>query len=118
VNFPLADLDFAVDDDVVVARLIGEIDMSNAVELGDALAARLKNASRGLVLDLTECEYLDSAGIRLLYELHERLRQRGLDLRVVAGPGAAIAPALEVAGVLRAMGSADNVEVALSSLRG
>ena len=118
MNVPLADITFAIDDDIVVASVIGEIDMSNAPEFGDALATRLKNESRGLVLDLTACDYVDSAGIHVLYELHERLRNRGLDLRVVVGPGAAIGPTLEVADVLRVMGSADNVESAIASLRG
>lgn len=118
MSVPLADITFAIDDDIVVATVIGEIDMSNAPELGDALTARLKNASRGLVLDLTACDYVDSAAIHVLYELHERLRNRGLDLRIVVGPGAAVGPALEVADVLRAMGSADNVDAAIASLRG
>jgi len=118
VNVPLADVTFATDGDVVIAHVRGEIDMSNAGELGDALAARLKNESRGLVLDLTACEYVDSAGIHVLYELHERLRNRGLDLRVVVANDAAIALALEVADVPRAIGSEDNVEAALTSLRG
>jgi anti-anti-sigma factor len=118
MNVPLADITFTIDDDIVVARVIGEIDMSNAAELGDALAGRLKNESRGLVLDLTACDYVDSAGIQVLYELHERLRDRRLDLRIVVGTNAAIAPALEVADVLRAMGSADNIDAAIASLRG
>jgi anti-anti-sigma factor len=118
VNVPLADVTFTIDDDVVVASVIGEIDMSNAPDLADALAGRLKNESRGLVLDLTACDYVDSAGIHVLYELHERLRNRGLDLRIVVGTNAAVAPALEVADVLRAMGSADSVQAAIASLRG
>ena len=118
MNVPLADITFVTDGDIVVASVVGEIDMSNAAELGDALAMRLTNESRGLVLDLTACDYVDSAGIHVLYELHERLRTRGLGLRIVAGPDAAVAPALEIADVLRAMGSADNVEAAIASLRG
>jgi anti-anti-sigma factor len=118
VNVPLADVTFAIDDDVVVATVIGEIDMSNAPELSDALAGRLKNESRGLVVDLSACDYVDSAGIHVLYELRERLHNRGLDLRIVVGPDTAIAPALEVADVLRTMGSADNVKAAIASLRG
>ena len=118
MNVPLADITFTIDGDIVVASVIGEIDMSNALDLGDALAARLTNESRGLVLDLTACEYVDSAGIHVLYELQERLRNRGLDLRIVVGVDAAIAPALEIADVPRAMGSADNVQAAIASLRG
>jgi anti-anti-sigma factor len=118
VNVPLADITFSTDGDIVIAHVRGEIDMSNAAELCDALAGRLKNESHGLVLDLTACQYVDSAGIHALYDLYERLGHRGLDLRVVVAPHAPIALALEVADVPRSMGSAGNVEAAIASLRG
>jgi len=38
VNVPLADITFVTDGDIVVASVVGEIDMSNAPELSDALA--------------------------------------------------------------------------------
>ncbi|MFF8726267.1 STAS domain-containing protein [Streptomyces sp. NPDC015171] len=49
--------------------VIGEIDMSNAGSLADALAA----GSGPLVLDLTAVEYLDSAGLSVLFAHAERL---------------------------------------------
>jgi anti-anti-sigma factor len=118
VTLPLADVEFSKDGDIVVASVRGEIDMSNAGELGEAIARRLSNASHGLVLDLSACEYVDSAGIHVLYELHERLRDRGQDIRVVIPPEATIAEALRLADVPRAIGSAQTVEDALESLRG
>ena len=118
MNVPLAELIFTIDADVVIAHLRGEIDMSNAPELSDAFGSRLTNESRGLVLDLTACTYVDSAGIHVLYELQERLSNRGLELRVVIGPDSEIATALELADVPGAMGSADDVRTAVASLRG
>lgn len=47
----------------------GEIDMSNAGSLADALAA----SSGPLVLDLTAVEYLDSAGLSVLFAHADRL---------------------------------------------
>ncbi|MFF9768308.1 STAS domain-containing protein [Streptomyces sp. NPDC053086] len=47
----------------------GEIDMSNAGSLADALGA----GSGPLVLDLTEVEYLDSAGLSVLFTHADRL---------------------------------------------
>ncbi|GHE85273.1 anti-anti-sigma factor [Streptomyces werraensis] len=47
----------------------GEIDMSNAGRLAEAL-----DSSRGpLVVDLTEVEYLDSAGLSVLFAHADRL---------------------------------------------
>jgi anti-sigma B factor antagonist len=117
VTLPLADVTFAADGDVVVASVRGEIDLSNAGELGEAIGRRLTNEALALVLDLTAVEYLDSAGIHVIYDLHERLRNRGQDIRVVIAPGAVIAEALRLADVPRAVGAAETVEAALTSLR-
>jgi anti-anti-sigma factor len=117
VSVPLADLEFATEGDVVVASVRGEVDMSNAGEFGDAIARRLSNETHALVVDLTRCQYLDSAGIHILYDLQERLRNRGQEIRVVVPPGALIAEALRLADVPRAIGSAETVEAALVSLR-
>jgi anti-sigma B factor antagonist len=118
VTLPLADIEFSNDGDIVIANVRGEIDMSNAGELGEAIALRLSNDKHGLVVDLSACEYVDSAGIHVLYELRERLRDRGQAIRVVIPPEAVIAEALRLADVPRAIGSAESAEAALESLRG
>jgi anti-sigma B factor antagonist len=118
VILPLADVNFSADGDIVVASLRGEIDLSNAGEIDEAIARRLTNDVLALVLDLTGVDYVDSAGIHVIYDLHERLRTRGQDLRVVIAPGAVIAEALRLANVPQAIGSAESVEAAIASLRG
>jgi anti-sigma B factor antagonist len=118
VTLPLADVSFSSDGDIVVASLRGEIDMSNAGELGETIGRALTNDALALVLDLTGVEYVDSAGIHVIYDLHERLRTRGQDIRVVIAPDALIAEALRLADVPRAVGAVDSVEAALVSLRG
>jgi anti-sigma B factor antagonist len=118
VTLPLADVSFSSDGDIVVASLRGEIDMSNAGELGDTIGRALSNDALALVLDLTAVEYVDSAGIHVIYDLHEQLRTRGQDIRVVIAPDALIAEALRLADVPRAVGAAESVEAALVSLRG
>lgn len=118
MTLPLADVSFSSDGDIVVASLRGEIDMSNAGELGETIGRALTNDAMALVLDLTAVEYVDSAGIHVIYELHERLRTRGQDIRVVIAPDALIGEALRLADVPRAVGVADSVEAALVSLRG
>jgi anti-sigma B factor antagonist len=118
VTLPLADVSLSSDGDIVVASLRGEIDMSNAGELGETIGRALTNDVLALVLDLTAVEYVDSAGIHVIYGLHERLRAPGQDIRVVIAPGALIAEALRLADIPRAVGVADSVEAALVSLRG
>jgi anti-anti-sigma factor len=118
VTLPLADVDFSTDGEIVIASLRGEIDLSNAGELNETIGRRLTNDVLALVLDLTAVEYVDSAGIHVIYDLHERLRNRGQEIRVVIAPGAPIGEALRLADVPRAVGAAESVEAALTSLRG
>jgi anti-anti-sigma factor len=94
-----ARVELASERDVVVARLIGEVDLSNANQLEHEISRALSNRSRALVLDLTECGYLDSAGIRLIFGLSERLNRRGQDLLLVVPEGAAIERVLSLTNV-------------------
>jgi anti-anti-sigma factor len=83
-------LEFERIDDVPVARLRGEVDLARKQQLAAALAAAVTAPDRGLVLDLSDVEYLDSAGVHVLHELMLTLDERGQTLRVVAAPGAAV----------------------------
>jgi anti-anti-sigma factor len=80
---------------VPVARVRGEVDASNSSAIEAELNAAVTNHSPGLVIDLTDAGYLDSAGIRLLFEIGERLTYRGQRLRVVAEPDSFISDVLE-----------------------
>ena len=73
---PIVEFQVAESSGVLVARLIGEIDASNAGELRLAVSDRLASTSSGLILDLSEVAYLDSSGIHLLFDLGRRLRTR------------------------------------------
>jgi anti-anti-sigma factor len=113
---PLADVHFEPVGEVLVAHLEGEIDMSNADEIGTALSDQVPREARALVLDLREVGYVDSAGVRLIFNLRKRLDHRGKQLRLVVAPGAAIAEALRIAGVPQAIGAVESVDAAVNSL--
>jgi STAS domain len=49
-----------------VARLTGEIDLSNAPSLERTMLDSVPNTATGMVVDLSGVSYLDSAGIRML----------------------------------------------------
>ena len=102
-------------DGVVVAHLQGEIDMSNADDLGTAFNAGPPDA-RALVARPRRVGYLDSAGIRMLYKLRDRLTRRGQGVRLVLGPDSAIATTLEYAGVNRTLGASATVPDAITDL--
>jgi anti-anti-sigma factor len=101
----------------VVARLEGEIDMSNASELGTAIIARVSTDALAVVLDLGAVGYLDSAGIHIVFDLRERLRRRGQEIRLVVEPESPIATSLQYAGVPGTIGATDTVQEAIAELR-
>lgn len=95
----LSNAEFEERDGVVVARLTGEIDGSNAVEMGRAISERLPTAAHGLVLDLSGVEYLDSTGIELLFGLARRLADRRQRLRLGVPESSPVRRVLEVCDV-------------------
>jgi anti-anti-sigma factor len=112
----LADVHFSVRDRAVIARLSGEIDLSNAAEIGQALTEAVPNHSLALVLDLSEMDYLDSAGIQLIFRVHESLRSRGQALRVVIPGGSPVNDALRLAGASNDVERVETVDAALRDL--
>jgi anti-anti-sigma factor len=106
----------AADDGVVVASLSGEIDLSNAAEITDALLGGVPNEALGLVIDLSEVSYLDSAGVRMLAELDHRLGWRAQVLRVVAPDASRSRRVLEIAGLERVLSLDTSVVTARSSI--
>ena len=112
----LADVRFEPFADGVVARLAGEIDMSNADEIGKAVKHMMGNEALGLVLDLGEVDYFDSAGIQMIYDLRENLRMRGQQLRLVVPEVCAAHDALRLAAVLQSLDVEATVETAVASI--
>lgn len=114
----LADLQISVQDGAVTARLSGEIDMSNAAELAAAITRMTPNDALGLALDLTDVDYLDSAGVHLMYRLRESLQARGQALRLVIPDSSLVADAMRLAGVTDHIETAATLDEALEAVRG
>jgi anti-sigma B factor antagonist/stage II sporulation protein AA (anti-sigma F factor antagonist) len=66
-----------------VVRITGEIDASNVDKLGRRVRESVSNEALGLIVDLCYTTYIDSAGVRLLFDLARRLEGRGLELHLV-----------------------------------
>jgi anti-sigma B factor antagonist len=109
----LGDVKFTHQDQFLIARMGGEVDLSNAESIGDAIAETTPNHVLGLILDLSELDYLDSAGIHLIYKLRERLRARGQTLGLVVPAGSPSNDALRLAGVKLHVRIAETVQAAL-----
>ncbi len=65
--------------------LAGELDIVNAPNLEDKLAAIEADAADTLILDLRDLDFIDSTGLRALIAANERARSAGRRLVVVRG---------------------------------
>nr|MBA3326959.1 STAS domain-containing protein [Solirubrobacterales bacterium] len=104
------------EDGVPVARLEGDVGLARVPELREALVAAVEPSDRGLALDLTDVDYIDSAGLHLLHDLGRTLVARGQSLRVVAGAGCAVRRVLELVGMTQAVPLQDTVATAVAAL--
>ena len=77
----------------VVAHVSGEVDMTNAAYLREQLLDSMPNDALTLVIDISECRYLDSAAIEVLFDLSQAAR--------APPPGAAPRDAAELAAQAR-----------------
>jgi anti-anti-sigma factor len=93
---PLARVEYEEEDDFIVVQIIGEVDISNVGEVGYEVRNAVPNAVLGVVVDFSKTEYLDSSGIRMLFELAKRLRTRDQQLAVVAPGSGMIRRVLEI----------------------
>ena len=113
----LADLSLERRDGVQVACVRGQIDLSNRLEVRDRLTAELANVDHGLVLDLTGVDYLDSAGVTVLFSIAEALLDRQQQLRLVVPEGARIRRVLDMVDVASVAPVDTDVDDAVSAVR-
>ena len=90
------DIEFDHRDSVGIARLTGNVDITQVGALREQLLAAVRNDDRGLVIDLTDARYVDSVGVSLLFELAERLSGRQLRFAVVVPKAGLVARVLTI----------------------
>jgi anti-anti-sigma factor len=90
---PLCSIDTEDADGRRIARLTGELDMSNVAEVEARLAEGLVDF-QVVIVDLSELQYLDSSGLGML----ERISRR-TQLRLVIPSDALVARALQITGI-------------------
>ena len=96
-----------------VVRLTGEVDLSNVGSLTGLVEGAVTNAAFGLVLDLSEVSYLDSTGLRLVFQLSRELQGRQQQLRLVVPPDSLIWRVLRLSGVPSVLQVSDRLADAL-----
>ncbi len=91
----------------------GEIDLSNVDQFSTALNEAADGAPGGFIVDLSNTEYIDSAGIQAILAAYQRVRQAGGEIWLVLG-NELIRPVVSVVnlGALPGMHVADDLDSA------
>jgi anti-sigma B factor antagonist len=106
-------------NDVYVVRITGEVDMSHEEQLSAELHNAVEADTKGIVVDLTECEFIDSSGIRaLLLSRQEKQLEEGSEPLAVAASSDQILRILGVMGLDQVIPVRPTVEEAAEALSG
>jgi len=72
--------------DAVVVRLEGEIDLSSAKVLTEALESVLVGDLRDIVIDASAVTFMDSTGLHALVQAKRNIHERGIRIILVPSP--------------------------------
>jgi len=114
----LAEIEIEDRDGVHVAHLDGEVDLSNVADVGDALISAVGPEAVGLVVDMTDVRHIDSAGVRMLFDLRRRLGQRRQEVAIAVPENARIRDVLDLAAVGTTVPLFADVPAAIQAVRG
>ncbi|OPX12153.1 STAS domain-containing protein [Mycobacterium sp. AT1] len=98
---------------VAVIATSGVVDMITAPQLEDAITAALAKSPAGLVVDLTDVEFLASAGMGVLVAAHDAAPE-GVDILIVAD-GPATSRPLKLVGIADIMPLHATLDEALAT---
>ena len=100
---PLGEVRFERDGETVVAVITGEVDMSNAATIRLQIAEAVTPDDDAVVVDLSDLEFIDSAGLHSLIELATVLDERRQEFLLCVPKESQIGRAIEIIGLPRAV---------------
>jgi anti-anti-sigma factor len=89
--------------DTARIALFGEIDMANADDVEQQILGAIDNQLTAVTIDLSGLEYIDSAGLRVLFTLGSRLEILQIALRLVVPTGSSIRRVIDLSGMAAAI---------------
>lgn len=104
-----------MDGDLHTVAVHGELDQGTAPELRGALGSVLGEAAGSVLVDLSQCEFIDSTGLSLLVEAKRRLGEEQRRFGVCCAD-AEVRRLLELTGIDEAVGLFDTRDDAVAAL--
>ena len=102
-------------DGLLTVKVIGELDQSTAPILRDELSSSLADPTDPILVDLSDCDFIDSTGLSLLVETKRRLEEHQKRFGVCC-PDADVRRLLELTGIDRALGLYESRDEAVAGL--
>lgn len=87
------------DEDRLSVVLGGEIDLSNADDVQNEIIDLTSNQLMHVLVDLSDVEYMDSAGLRMLFTLAGRLDISQIGLELLVPEGSPVKGIIELVGL-------------------
>jgi anti-sigma B factor antagonist len=111
-----------LEDGVQTLAVRGELDMNTAPELEQQFEAVLVATDASVMLDLSECEFIDSTGIALIVRAWQKLEQdgdeNGRGRLVLCCSNHQVKRLLKITGVDSSISMHEGRDAALAELRG
>lgn len=71
---------------VPVVSVSGQIDMSNCVDVYDAIIKQVQSGAVNIILDLKKLSFIDSSCLGMLLRVHDQAKGQGGKLMIVVNP--------------------------------
>lgn len=111
-----------LDDGVRVVAVRGELDLSTATDLEGPLEDAVSSGDASVLIDLSECEFIDSTGIALIVRTWQRLDVSadgdGSGRVVISSANEQVRRVLEITGIELSIPIHSTRDQALAALRG
>lgn len=98
-------------------RIQGELDQATAPELREPLNAAIDDGVRSILIDLSDCAFIDSTGLSVIVHARTRVVEDGGRYEICC-PDAQARRLLEITGIEDAFGIFDTRDEALAALAG
>jgi anti-anti-sigma factor len=99
-----------------LVRASGEIDMSGSNDFAEALV-EVAEGTPGLIVDLSSVTYLDSAGVRAIFEVVRRLATRRQVVGVVIADSSPVRTLIKVTNMHEVIPVCDSADACAAALR-
>ena len=110
---PLATIEPEQLAEITIVGVRGEIDVSNGEAVQTAILDSVTLETRCVVLDLSGVRYFDSVGVRLSFDVEQRLSRHGIAFGIVRPARSYVRKVLELCGAEHVLATFDDRDAAL-----